>query len=306
MNLHSNARTTPKSRFELVLRSATCSAEQVAADFAVSSRTVRKWRRRFAVAGRDGLVDRSSRPHRNAWRTDEPRSELIRQLRLCRLTGPQIAGALKMPRSTVAAVLKRSGMQRLRDLEPRRPVIRYERAVPGELIHVDTKKLGRIHGVGHRITGNRQDGTRGVGWEFAHVAIDDASRLAYVEVLPDEHPDTAVGFLYRALAFYRRHGLTVHQLMSDNGNAYLSHAFAAACQRFRIRHLRTQPYTPRTNGKAERLIQTLLREWAYAIPYASSRARTAALTRWLGYYNRHRPHAGIGSTTPYSRLRALR
>ena len=163
--------------------------------------------------------------------------------------------------------------------------------MPGELIHVDTKKLGRIHGVGHRITGNRRDGTRGVGWEFAHVAIDDASRLAYVEVLPDEHPDTAVGFLYRALAFYRRHGLSVHQLMSDNGNAYLSRAFVAACQRFRIRHLRSQPYTPRTNGKAERLIQTLLREWAYP-------CLLGAISAAMSDYRIHNVGGGGSSSTP--------
>jgi transposase InsO family protein len=210
-----------------------------------------------------------------------------------------------MPRSTVASVLKRAGLARLRDLEPHQPVRRYERSHPGELIHFDTKKLGRIRGVGHRITRDRRDRCRGIGWEFVHVAIDDASRLAYVEVLPNERADTAVGFLHRALAFYRRHGLTVRQVMSDNGSAYVSHLFAATCQRLRLRHLRTKPYTPQTNGKAERIIQTLLREWAYAIPYSSSRLRTAALPRWLRYYNHHRPHAGIGGQTPSARLRQL-
>jgi transposase InsO family protein len=302
MNLHSNARTTPRSRLDLVIRSRTCSVERVAVDFSVSSRTVRKWRARFNSTGVEGLADRSSRPRRVPLRTDEPRCDLIRQLRRCRLTGPQIAKALRMPPSTVAAVLKRGGMERLSKLEPPRAENRYERSVPGELIHVDTKKLGRIKRVGHRVTGNRRDTTRGAGWEFAHVAIDDASRLAYVEVLPDERAESAVAFLHRALAFYRRHGLRVRQLMSDNGSAYLSRAFAVACQRLSIRHLRTRPYTPRTNGKAERFIQTLIREWAYAIPYASSRARTAALPRWLGYYNHHRPHAGIAGGTPYSRL----
>ena len=306
MNLHSNARTTPKSRYELVQKAAICSAEQIAADFAISARTVAKWRARFQHGGVEGLADRSSRPREQPNRTDPEREELICRLRRCRLTGPQIAQALKMPRSTVAAVLKRAGMARLRDLEPKPPVRRYERSQPGELIHIDTKKLGRICRVGHRITKNRRDTVRGAGWEFVHVAIDDASRLAYVEVLPNERADSAVGFLLRTLAFYHRHGLRVRQVMSDNGSAYISRAFAAACQRFRIRHLRTKPYTPQTNGKAERLVQTLLREWAYVVSFTSSRRRTSALPRWLRYYNRQRPHGGLGGVTPLARLHQLR
>jgi transposase InsO family protein len=306
MNLHSNARTTPRSRYDLVQRAALCSVEQSAADFAVSARTVAKWRARFRHGGLEALADRSSRPRRQPNRTQPEREELICRLRRCRLTGPQIAQALKMPRSTVAAVLKRAGLARMRDLDQKQPVRRYERSLPGELIHVDTKKLGRIQGVGHRITKDRRDRSRGVGWEFVHVAIDDASRLAYVEVLPDERADTTVGFLHRALAFYRRHGLRVRQVMSDNGSAYVSHLFAATCQRLRIRHLRTKPYTPQTNGKAERLIQTLLREWAYPIPYNSSKRRAEALPRWLQYYNHHRSHAGISGQTPAARLCQLR
>ena len=305
MNLHSNARSCPKSRLMIVERAAVCSAEQTAASFGVSPRTVHKWRARYREGGLEALADRSSRPRAQPRRTDPQREELICSLRRCRLTGPKIAQALKMPRSTVAAVLKRAGLARLRHLEPPETARRYERSHPGELIHIDTKKLGRIQGVGHRITGDRRGRPRGIGWEFVHVAIDDASRLAYVEVLPNERADTAVGFLHRAGAFYRRHGLRVRQVMSDNGSAYISHLFAAACQSLRLRHLRTKPYTPQTNGKAERLIQTLLREWAYAVPYTSSRLRNAALPRWLRYYNHHRPHAGIAGTTPAARLRQL-
>lgn len=305
MNLHSNARSCPKSRLTMVQRAAACSTEQIAADFGVSTRTVRKWRARYREGGLGSLVDRSSRPRTQRYRTDPQREALIGRLRRCRLSGPRIAQALKMPRSTVACVLSRAKMSRLRDLEPPEPLRRYERSCPGELIHLDTKKLGRIHRLGHRITKNRRDTIRGVGWEFVHVAIDDASRLAYVEVLPNERADTTAGFLYRAVAFYRRHGLTIRQVMSDNGPGYISRLFAAMCQRFCIRHLLTRPYRPQTNGKAERFIQTLLREWAYLIPYNSSRFRTAALPRWLQYYNHHRPHAGISGNTPAARLRQL-
>ena len=283
MNLHSNARSCPKSRFTMVERAAVCSAEQTAASFGVSTRTVHKWRARYRDGGLEALKDRSSRPREQPNQTEPEWVGLICRLRHCRLTGPQIAKALRMPRSTVASVLKRAGLARLRDLEPHQPVRRYERSHPGELIHFDTKKLGRIRGVGHRITRDRRDRCRGIGWEFVHVAIDDASRLAYVEVLPNERADTAVGFLHRALAFYRRHGLTVRQIMSDNGSAYVSHLFAATCQRLRLRHLRTKPYTPQTNGKAERIIQTLLREWAYARSCRSSSRPDRMLAPWLDY-----------------------
>jgi transposase InsO family protein len=284
------------------LSAATCSAEQVAADFAVSTRTAYKWRARHRLAGQAGLCDRSSRPHRIARLTATDRAQLVVRLRHCRLSGPEIARALKMPRSTVAAVLKRAGLARLKTLESQLPARRYQWAQPGDLVHLDTKKLGRIHRVGHRITGDRRDTTRGVGWEFVHVAIDDCSRLAYVEVLADEKGDTTAAFFLRAVAFYRLRGIQVRRVLTDNGSGYLSHAFAAACQCLRTRHMRTQPYTPRTNGKAERLIKTLLHEWAYAIPYSSSRARTDALRRWLTYYNAHRPHGALNGQTPLARL----
>ena len=304
MNIHSNARTCLRSRIALVQRlsAATCSAEQVAADFAVSPRTVYKWRARQRQAGEEGLHDRSSRPRTIPRLTPADRTELVLRLRHCRLSGPEIAKALKMPRSTVAAILKRAGLERLRHLDPAPQVQRYQWAHPGDLIHLDTKKLGRIHRVGHRITGNRRDTTRGVGWEFVHVAIDDCSRLAYVEVLADEKGDTAAAFFLRAVASFRERGIRVRRVLTDNGSGYLSHAFRAACQRLSTRHMRTQPYTPRTNGKAERLIKTLLHEWAYAIPYSSSRARTDALRRWLSYYNRHRPHGALNGQTPLARL----
>lgn len=304
MNIHSNARTCLRSRIALVnrLSAAKCSAVQVAAEFAVSSRTAYKWRARHRQSGEEGLRDRSSRPHRIARLTAADRADLVIRLRHCRLSGPEIARALKMPRSTVAAVLKRAGLERLRRLDSALPVQRYEWAHPGDLIHLDTKKLGRIQRVGHRITGDRRDTTRGVGWEFVHVAIDDCSRLAYVEVLADEKGDTAAAFFQRAVASFRERGIRVRRVLTDNGSGYLSQAFGVACQRLRTRHMRTRPYTPRTNGKAERLIKTLLHEWAYGIPYSSSKARTDALHRWLAYYNGHRPHGALNGQTPLARL----
>ena len=303
MNLHSNARTCPNSRAHLVqlMMSAAWSEDQAAA-LGISLRTAYKWQRRFRDEGRDGLLDRSCRPHRLPTLTEPDRTELILRLRRLRMTGPEIARKLRMPRSTVAAVLKRGGLPRLRDLEPEQPIIRYERSRPGELIHLDVKKLGRIARVGHRVTGNRRDRTRGAGWEFVHVAIDDASRLAYIEVLANELGETTAGFLRRALAFFRQHRIRVRQVMTDNGSAYVSHVFAALCRDQRLRHLRTRPYTPRTNGKAERFIQTLLREWAYRRPYSSSRERTSALPAWLRYYNLRRPHGSLNYKPPISRV----
>lgn len=303
MNLHSNARTCPRSRAHLVeeLKSAPWSSDQGSA-LGISERTAYKWLRRYRQEGPRGLLDRSSRPRRMPGQTPPDRADLILKLRRTRMTGPEIARKLRMPRSTVAAVLKRGGLPRLRNLEPLPPVVRYERKRPGELIHLDVKKLGRIKRIGHRMTGDRRDTTRGAGWEYVHVAIDDASRLAYVEVLANELGVTTAGFLRRALIFYRRHRIHVQQVMTDNGSAYLSHVFAALCRQQSLGHLRTRPYTPRTNGKAERFIQTLLREWAYRRPYASSRWRTAALDPWLTYYNRSRPHASLNYKPPLSRV----
>jgi transposase InsO family protein len=207
-----------------------------------------------------------------------------------------------MPCSTVARVLQRAGLHRLKLLEPQEPPRRYERRRPGDLLHLDIKKLGRIVRVGHRIHGNRSIRTEGAGWEFVHVCIDDRSRLAYVEVLPDERQGTTTGYLERAVAFYRRLDIRVRAVMTDNGPAYLSHLFAFACRTLRLRHLRTRPYRPRTNGKAERFIQTLLREWAYARPYLNSWLRIRALKTYLRYYNRRRPHGALNGRPPISRL----
>jgi transposase InsO family protein len=305
MNLHSKARICPASRELLARRMdlAAWSADQAAEALGISTRTVFKWRGRYRAEGEPGLHDRSSRPKSMPFRTSAGREGLVMLLRCSRLTGRQIAARLRMPRSTVAAILKRLGLARLKNLEHVAPVIRYERERPGELLHLDIKKLGRIAKVGHRITGDRRDTSRGAGWEYVHVAIDDASRLAYVEVLANEQAETTAGFLRRALIFFRRNGIRrFERVMTDNGSAYVSHLFAHLCQQQGIRHLRTRPYTPKTNGKAERFIQTLIREWAYARAYHSSRARTAALPRWLTYYNLRRPHGSLNHEPPISRV----
>jgi transposase InsO family protein len=304
MNVHSKARTTPFSR-ELIahrMEEAAWSSDQ-AATLGISQRTAYKWLARYRAEGTAGLADRSSRPHVIPAITAGERQGVILELRRrCRMTGPQIARKLRMPRSTVAAVLKRAGVPRLRDLDPPQPVVRYNWPEPGDLLHLDIKKLARIVGVGHRITGDRRDRTRGAGWEYVHVAIDDASRLAYVEVLANEQAETTVGFLKRALIFYRQHHIRVHRVMTDNGSAYVSHVFAELCRNRALRHIRTKPYTPRTNGKAERLIQTLLREWAYIRPYPSSARRTLRLPGWLQHYNHRRPHGSLNGLPPISRV----
>ena len=314
MKLHANARTCPKSRQVMVRRFlAGRPREILAAEFAVSTRTVSKWVARYRAEGEAGLVDRSSAP-RWVRRTDPDRVEAIAALRRLGMTGAEIAMCLTMPVSTVSAVLARIGLGKLSRLEPPEPPNRYERERPGELIHIDVKKLGRIRGAGHRMTGSRasQKRTRvngrltGVaGWEFVHVCVDDATRLAYVEVLEDEKGLTAVGFLRRAIAFYRRHGITVERVMTDNGTAYRSTVHALACRTLHIRHLRTRPYRPRTNGKAERFIRTLLGGWAYGALYGTSRERTAALDGWLWTYNHRRPHGSLSHKTPAARLAAL-
>jgi transposase InsO family protein len=303
MNIHSNARTCPNSRAVIVdhVRAKAWSEDQAAA-MGVSARTGFKWWRRFREAGAAGLIDRSSRPHRVPHRTSPERTALVLQLRRCRLTAQEIARKLRMPRSTVSAVLKRHGMGRLRDLAPAEPVVRYERAAPGDLLHLDVKKLGRIRGIGHRITGDRRDRHRGAGWECVHVAIDDYSRLAYVEVLANEAAPTTAGFLRRALIFYRRHGIRVKRVLTDNAKTYASDLVQQLCARHSLRHRRTRPYRPCTNGKAERFIQTMLREWAYKRPYTSSARRTAALPRWLDRYNHRRPHGSLGGKSPITRV----
>ena len=307
MNIHKNARTTPYSRLLMARRVAAGeSAVSVAADFYVSEQTVRKWVRRWRSGGEIALLDRSSKPVRLR-ATPAERIAEIERLRRQRMSSPAIARQLGMPNATVTKVLRRLGLNRLKAIDPPVPVLRYQRARPGELLHLDTKKLGRIAGLGHRITGRRTGAINrhhGIGWECLHVCIDDACRLAYSEVLPDERKETATGFLERALAWFARHGVAVERVMTDNGNCYRSQIFRQACARHGLRHLRTRPYTPRTNGKAERFIQTSLREWAYAQPYASSQERRAALMPWLDHYNTVRPHAGLAQCPPAIRLKS--
>jgi transposase InsO family protein len=313
MKLHANAALSLNRRRRLcervVVERWTVTKAAEAAE--VSVRTARKWVRRYRADGEAGLVDRSSAPLRQPTRTSEERVQAIAALRRLRLTGAQIAEALSMPLSTVAGILTRIGLGKLSRLEPPEPPNRYERRHPGELIHVDVKKLGRIQGgAGHRVTGHKHthvggDRKRHVGWEYVHVCVDDATRLAYVEVLADEKAATAIGFLRRALGFYVAHGIRVERLMTDNGPAYVSLAHALACRALGLRHLRTRPYRPRTNGKAERFIRTLLGGWAYGAIYASSQQRTAALIVWLEHYNYRRPHGALSHQPPAARLAQL-
>jgi transposase InsO family protein len=304
MDIHKNARTTPHSRAAIVTRITRLgeSIKGVARAVGICPKTVRKWVARAQAGG--GLVDRSSRPQHRPTATPTELLEHVVRLRRQRWTSVEIAERLRLGRSTVARYLAQRGLARLRALQPAGPVQRYEHARAGELLHLDVKKLGRIGRVGHRITGDRRARVRGIGWEYVHVAVDDASRLAYAEVLPDERGSTVTAFLWRALAWYRRHGIRVRRVMTDNAFAYLGHAFTALCELRGLRHLRIRPYTPRTNGKAERFIQTLLREWAYVRAYGSSRARHAVLPRWLHYYNWHRRHASLDGRPPISRVLA--
>ena len=301
MNAHKNARTTPFGRAVMVRRVLEdgWTVAAAAAAFEVSTRTVRKWLARFGSEGVAGLQDRSSAPHLVANKLAVPWLAMVIRLRRdYRMTGEEIAERLRLPRSTVASNLRRLGLGRLAALEPSEPARRYNRARAGELVHLDVKKLARFRRIGHRITGDRRGQSEGAGWEFVHVAVDDASRLAYVEVLPDEKRQSVTGFLVRALRWLRRQGIRVERVMTDNGSGYVSRLFGKACRRLRLRHIRTRPYTPKTNGKAERFIQTLLREWAYALPYRSSDTRAADLPRWLRHYNHERPHASLARQAP--------
>jgi transposase InsO family protein len=306
MNLHRLARSCPRSRALLVERTKKgWTVTEAATAAGVSERTAFKWLRRYREEGDVGLADRSSQPLRVAGKTEAAREGVVLMLRALRLTGPVIARRLRMPRSTVSRILRRHGEARLRPLEPTEPVRRYERKRPGELIHIDVKKLGRIGRPGHRVHGDRTMRTRGVGWEFVHVCIDDATRLAYVEVLANERKETATAFLRRAVAWFGRRGIVVEQLMTDNGSCYRSRLHRCVCDELGIRHLFTRPYRPQTNGKAERFIQTLLREWAYAATFLDSALRRRALRPWLRYYNRQRPHMALDGCSPITRLNNL-
>ena len=318
MKLHANAALSLNRR-RLLSRRVTeedWSLTEAAEAAEVSAPTARKWVARYLAEGEAGLLDRPSAAHRIHNRTPEDRVGAICALRRLRFTAAEIAEALRMPDTTVSGILTRTGLGRLGrlGLEPPR---RYERSRPGELLHIDVKKVGRIEGgMGKRITGRRRrwNPTRAdragvrrktVGWEFVHVCIDDATRLAYVEVLGDERASTAAGFLRRAVRFFARHGVSVERVLTDNGSAYRSAVHAIACRMLGIRHLRTRPYRPQTNGKAERFIRTMLGGWAYGAIYRNSAERTAALEGWLWRYNFRRPHGSLGRKTPAARLREL-
>jgi len=307
MDTHKNARLTPKGREEMVLAVVDGGQNYAAAarKFNTTPKTVAKWVKRFRAEGVNGLRDRSSRPLSSDSHTPQATCDAIEVLRRQRYTGKQIAAEVSVSPATVCRVLKKRGLNKLSTLEPAEPIRRYEREKPGELIHLDIKKLGRIGSIGHRITG-RYPGVvnrhHGIGWEFVHVCIDDASRVAFVQVLPDQRKESAVAFLEAAVDYYAKLGVRIERVMTDNGSCYQSKMFRAACKRLGLRQIYTRPYTPRTNGKAERFIQTALREWAYACAYHNSDQRSAELFRWLHRYNWHRPHGSLKANTPISRL----
>lgn len=306
MNLHANARTTPATRLLLCQRvlNEDWSVADAASAMGISRATAYKWLWRFEEEGEAGLEDRSSAPHQVWNRTSRWLEWRVEQLRRMKLIAWAIAERLEMAVSTVGGILRRLGLGRLSALEPKEPVVRYERKRPGELIHLDVKKLGRFKRPGKRVRASREKQNRGAGWEFVHVCVDDHTRLAYAEILPDERKESAAGFLKRAGQWLRRRGVRVERVMTDNGSAFCSQAFRDACDALGARHLRTRPYRPQTNGKAERFIQTMLRQWAYVKPYRSDRARAKALGPWLEHYNRVKPHGSLGGKTPYDRLRA--
>jgi transposase InsO family protein len=305
MDIHKNARLTPLGREHMVgLVVGGQTPKAVGEAVGVSPRTVRKWVGRYQTEGLAGLQDRSSRPHRLHRPTAQTVVDRIEALRRQRLTGQAIAAETGVSAATVSRILKRLGLNRLSALQPAEPPRRYQRDRPGELIHIDIKKLGKFNKIGHRITGDRagQSNNRGVGWEFVHVCIDDASRIAFSRVMKTERKGCAIAFLKAAIAYYASLGITVERVMTDNGSCYKAFDFRRACKRLGLRHIRTRPYTPQTNGKAERFIQTALREWAYAKAYETSRHRAADLPHWIHRYNWHRPHGSIGSVPPISKL----
>jgi len=304
MNLHSRAKTTPSCRALIAQRVMnegwTC--RRAGESVGVSRQTAWKWVRRHRRG--ESLNDGSSCPRRSPLRTPEAVEELVLMLRRRKLTAVAVSSEISTPRSTVGRILRRHRLSRARDLEPKEPPRRYEHEAPGDLLHLDTKKLGRIDGIGHRITGKRPGRKQGSGWEVVHVCVDDHSRVAYVEVLADEKKETTAAFLTRAIEWFARRGVVTRRILTDNGSAYRSRLFAAACAALGARHGFTRPYRPRTNGKAERFIQSALHEWAYRLPYSSSDERTFALSGWLHFYNHHRNHSAIGAP-PASRVNNL-
>ena len=308
MKVHPNAKGTANSRLLMVRRieEQGWSVSRAAEAAGYSDRSGYKWLRRYRDEGAGGLSDRPSAPHRVPRRTSAARVERILALRRKRRTAWEIAQRQGLAWSTVSAVLQREGLGRLAALDPKPTPRRYERERPGELVHLDVKPLARIHRVGHRIHGDRSKRVYGAGWEFAHVAIDDATRLAYVEVLPDQRGQTAVGFLERALRWFRKQRIRIQRLLTDNGSCYVARRFRQACKRHGIRQLRTRPYRPQTHGKAERFIGTLLGGWAYRRPYRTSNQRTRALAKWLRYYNEERPHRALGMEPPLMKFQRTR
>ena len=307
MRLHSNAKTCPSGRLLLCRRvlEEGWTVRQAADAVGISQRRAYVYLARYRREGEAGLLDRPAAPRSIPRRTGEDRVQAIAALRRLRMSGPEIAEVLSMPRSTVSAILARIGLGKLSALERPEPPNRYERRRPGGLLHIDVKKLAGIDRAGHRVTGSRRGQAAGVGWEYVYVCIDDATRLAYVEVLTDERAITAVGFLRRAVAHFASYGIRVERVMTDNASAYRSAVHALACRALRIRHLRTRPYRPRTNGKAERFIRTMLAGWAYGAIYGSSEERQRALPGWLAFYNRQRPHGSLGRQAPIERLLTL-
>lgn len=306
MNIHKNARLTPLRREEMALAvlEGGLTKAQAARIYGVTSKIVSRWTERHKSGGRAAMMDRTSRPEVSPRRIDQALAERIIALRRKRLTGKHIAMETGVSPATVSRVLKRAGLSRMKDIEPAEPAVRYEYSKPGGLIHLDIKRLGRFDRVGHRITGDRtgQSNSRGVGWEYVHVCIDDASRIAFTDIFPDEKAISAITFLKAAVAYYLSLGITVTRVMTDNGSCYKAKDFAKTCKALGLKHIRTKPYTPKTNGKAERFIQTALREWAYARAYPSSDYRKSHLPNWTHMYNWHRPHGSLNSKPPISRL----
>ena len=302
MNVHKNARLTVEGRKLLIERIAVMGLRSAAEAAGVSLRTAGKWLRRYREQGPDGLADRSSRPRRTRTTVDEALVSSIEQLRRLRMPMRRIAELVGRSISTVSRWLARLGLSSLRVLDPVRPVVRYEHAAPGEMLHMDTKKLGRIVRPSHRVTGDRRDKVEGAGWEFAHVAIDDHSRAGFVQMHPDERKDSATAFLKTTVARFAAKGVRIKRLLTDNGSAYRSKLFNKTCRALGIKHTYTRPYTPQTNGKAERFIQTCLREWAYGRLWNNSQERTSWLPVFLDYYNNRRAHSALGYRPPASRL----
>ncbi|SBW13400.1 ISBm3 transposase, programmed frameshift [Brucella sp. 10RB9215] len=306
MNIHKNARLTPLRREEMAVAvlGGRLTKAQAARLYGVSLKIVSRWTERFRISGRAAMTDRSSRPTCSPRQMGQDIVERILYLRIQRLTGKHIAMETGVSPATVSRILRRAKLSRMKDIDPVEPVIRYEYAEPGGLIHLDIKRLGRFERVGHRITGNRtgQSNARGVGWEYVHVCIDDASRIAFTDIFPDEKAISAIAFLKAAVAYYACLGVSVTRVMTDNGACYIAKEFDKACKALDLKHNRTKPYTPKTNGKAERFIQTALREWAYAGAYPSSQIRKVHLPNSTHMYNWHRPHGGLKSKTPISRL----